>query len=223
MAAMSRSAVTQGKLTYQDYCRIPEDGQRHEILDGTHFVSPSPGLRHQQVSVQLTRILAAFLRETRLGELLQAPSDVILDESTVVQPDHYVVLRSNVARLEPDGCHGPPDLVIEVLSPGNAAHDLVRKLALYDRMGVAEYWVVDPATRRVEVYRRESSGGTSRSRVAKAGTGHHSPRFARPLVLMASRGDRLETPLLPGLAASLAEVFDTGLAGEGGTEADDPE
>ncbi len=207
MAAVPQGIPPLAKLDYQDYCRLPEDGRRHEILDGVHFVSPSPLDRHQEVCVNLSRLLAGFLHVHRLGKLRQAPSDVLLEDHTVVQPDHYLVLRENLHRLQRNGCHGPPDLVIEVLSPGNVAYDLVRKLPLYERAGVLEFWAVDPATERVEVYRRERPAPGS-------GTGPDGPlpRFARPLVLQASRGDSLDTPLLPGFAAQLCEVFDPGLA-----------
>jgi len=152
--------------------------------------------------------LHGFVREHRLGKVREAPSDVLLEEHTVVQPDHYVVLRENLGRLKRNGCHGPPDLVVEVLSPGNTAHDLLRKLPLYERAGVREYWVVDPEAERVEVYRREPS---------PEATG--STRFARPLVLSTARDDVLETPLLPGSSVPLSEIFDRGPEAEEDDEA----
>lgn len=198
------------KLTYEDYCRIPEDGRRHEILDGVHFVMPSPLTRHQVVSGNLAFALESFLRRTKLGMHLVAPSDVVLDPHNVVQPDHYMVLRTNLGRIGRRGCNGPPDLVVEVLSPGNTAHDLVRKLPIYERAGVVEYWAVNTETERIEVYRREPD--------PEGGEG--ATRFARPLVLQAARSDAVETPLLPGFSASLEEIFDPGLAGEAGPDVD---
>lgn len=195
MSPMPEAQPPPRKLTYEDYCAIPEDGLRHEIVDGVHFVSPAPLDLHQHLCVNLTLLLGNFLRTTKLGVLRQAPSDVLLEEHTIVQPDHYVVLAANLGRLQRNGCHGPPDLVVEVLSPGNTRHDLVRKFARYEAAGVPEYWIVDPAAERVEVYRREGEAGG----------------FARPLVLSLRREDRLDTPLLPEFSVALAEVFDRGL------------
>lgn len=181
------------KLTYEDYCTIPEDGKRHEIIDGVEYVSPSPNLRHQLRSGSLSLSLGTHLRSTRQGTLLYAPFDVHLDDHSVVQPDLLVVLTENRARLQDNGCHGPPDLVVEILSPSNPEHDVIRKRRLYEAAGVREYWILDPALARIDVYRLESQS-----------------RFGRPVVLFADRGDSLETPLLPRFTATLAGIFEPG-------------
>ena len=152
------------------------------------------------MSLNLTFLLERFLREHPLGRLRVAPSDVLLTEHDTVQPDLYVLLEAHYGRVHPRGCEGAPDLVVEILSPGNAAHDLVRKFGRYELAGVAEYWVVDPEVARVEVYRRPR------------GPDGQAARFARPVLLEAARDDVLETPLLPGFAAPLREVFDPGPA-----------
>ncbi len=182
------------KLTYADYCAIPEDLLRHEILDGEHFVSPSPLVLHQKVSLNLASLLHGFLRETGLGEVLAAPSDVLLGPFTVVQPDLYVVLAGHRERLRENGCHGPPDLVIEILSPSNRAYDQVQKRRVYEASGIPEYWVIDPDAERIEVYRRSAP----------------DEGYARPLVHESPHDLVVETPFLPGLSLALADVFDPG-------------
>lgn len=183
-------AAASPKLTYEDYCTFPDDGQRHELIDGEHCVTPSPLDVHQCASANLTTDLTNFLRTSKLGVLREAPSDVQLSDHDVVQPDLYVVLREHFDRRAPRGMKGPPDLVIEILSPSRPEYDLVQKRRLYERAGVTEYWVVDPALQRVEVYRRDGAAG-----------------YLRPALLLAEQGDVLATPLLPGLALPVAGIF----------------
>jgi len=197
------------KLTYEDYCRFPDDGRRHEILDGVHYVSPSPLDRHQLVLRNLSTLFHVFLRESRLGEYRFAPSDVFLGEHDIVQPDLYVLRAKSLGKMEPKGCRGAPDLVIEVLSPSTTIHDLRRKKPRYQALGVREYWVVDPLAQRVEVYRREGDGAPPQP-------------FARPELLLAEREDRLATPLFPGLDFGLDEVFDPGMTPEAAWAEDSP-
>lgn len=178
-------------LTYADLCALPEDDLRHELLDGEHVVSPSPRDAHQRVSIRLVHRLYGYLEETKLGRLRDAPYDVLLGERTVVVPDLVLVLAAHYDRMHPNGCHGAPDLVVEILSESTRARDLVQKRRLYERVGVAEYWVIDAELERCEVYRAEAS----------------TARFGRPLVLCAGDGDVLETPLLPGFSLSLVDLF----------------
>ncbi len=191
------------KLGYQDYLAFPEDGNRHEILDGVHYVSPPPLDRHQRTLANLTFLFEVFLRRTRLGEVRFAPSEVRLADHDIVEPDLYIVLVRSLAGFHRRGFRAIPDLIVEVLSPGNAKHDLVVKLGRYEALGVPEYWIVDPGVGRIEIYRQET---------VEAGAPR---RFARPLVVRLGRDPAIETPLIPGFSASLAEVFDPGLAGEG--------
>jgi len=186
------------KLTYADYLQIPEDGLRHEIVDGDHYVSPSPLRRHQRVSLKLTLAIGPFLEETGCGELYEAPCDVRLGEHTVLEPDLLVVLADHFDRQDRRGVAGPPDLVIEILSESSRSYDQVVKRRIYAREGVAEYWVVDPDAERVELYRR--------------GPGTGADDYDRPLVFSADRRDTLGANLLPGLAISLDVIFDPGPA-----------
>jgi Uma2 family endonuclease len=189
---MERPVATAArKLTHADFLLLPEDGQRHELVDGEHFVSPGPRVRHQRIVGELYFALATWLRSGGSGELLLSPMDVILSDHDVVEPD-LVYLRAESPATVSDWVRGVPELLVEVLSPTSRHHDEVRKRALYERFGVAEYWLVDPEAETVKVYRLE--GG----------------RFARPLLLSRAEGDVLISPLLPGLQLVLDALFPAG-------------
>jgi len=157
---MSRPLRDPGRHTYGEYCGWPED-QRYELIDGLAFaMAPAPTRQHQRLSFELAREVANALEGSGC-EVNVAPFDVRLPEGdeadddidTVVQPDISVVC--DPSKLDDKGCRGAPDWVIEVLSPGSAGHDQVRKLALYERHGVTEYWLVHPVDRVVTIYRLE--------------------------------------------------------------------
>ena len=140
------------RWTYADYCRIPADGRRHEIIDGEHFVSPSPDIGHQAVSARLTYELLRLVEKAGRGRAFAAPLDVHLGRGTVVQPDLLVVCGRNRSILGTRKVTGAPDLLIEILSPSTRARDRVRKKRRYERAGVREFWLVDPVARRVEQF-----------------------------------------------------------------------
>jgi Uma2 family endonuclease len=179
------------KLTYEDYLLFPEDGRRHELIDGEHFVTPAPSQKHQTASINLGYFFVDFLRRNRLGRIFAAPFDVVLTNQDVVQPDLVFFSKERAEVLKNlKNAQGAPDLAIEILSRGTRERDETRKLRLYERFGVREYWLVDPGPETVRLYRREG--------------GH----LVLAQELAAARGDFLETPLLPGLRIPLAEVFD---------------
>jgi Uma2 family endonuclease len=179
----------QRKLTYEDFVRIPEDGRRHEILDGAHVVSPAPSRIHQRIVVRLVTILEGFVEPRGLGEVYVAPFDVVLSRHDVVEPDVLFLSASRAAILTDANVQGAPDLAVEILSPGTRRRDLGEKRARYELLGVLEYWIVDPKAASVLVFRREGEG------------------FLPPVLLTAEADDRLWTPLLPGLEISLREVL----------------
>ena len=151
------------RLTYQEYAQFPDDGKRHEIIDGAHYVSPAPSVNHQRCAWRLVDVLAAVFERPGKGEVLFAPVDVELTENDIVQPDFVVVLSERASIIEPSRIVGAPDLVVEIVSPSSRDHDTVRKLALYERTGVGEYWIVDRDAERLTVYSR-SGAALRRSR-----------------------------------------------------------
>ena len=142
-----------GRLTYQDYAALPSDGRRYEILDGELYVSAAPNRTHQYVLVELLTTLHSHVKANGLGEVYVAPFDVILADTTIVQPDIIFVANDRLAIFSDRGAESAPTLVIEILSPSTGHVDRGRKLQLYARYGVLYYWIVDPEQRVIEVYR----------------------------------------------------------------------
>jgi Uma2 family endonuclease len=178
------------KLTYDDFVLFPDDGTRHELIDGEHYVTPSPNTKHQSVSLRFTLVIGAWLERNPIGQLFYAPFDVVFSNFDVVEPDLLYLSNARAAEaLTPQHVRGVPELVVEIGSPGTRKRDETVKRRLYERSGVSEYWVVDPDLDVVRVYRRD--GDT----------------FARVIELSADAGDTLTSPLLPGLVIRLADVF----------------
>lgn len=176
------------RLTYEDYVELPDDGRRYEILDGELEVSPAPSPLHQTVSMSLSLILGGHVRARKLGRVYHAPIDVILAPTTVVQPDLVFVAAARESFVTRRGIEGPPDLVVEILSPWSVRRDRVAKAALYARFGIARYWLFDPEERLVETY--EEAGGEYRRVATHGATG------------------TMRTPLFPELEIDLAAVWE---------------
>ena len=178
------------KLTYDDFVLFPDDGKRHELIDGEHYVTPSPNMRHQQIAGDLFGLMWTYLEAHPVGRVFVATFDVVFSQFDVVEPDILYLSHDRAARvLTPANVQGAPDLVIEVGSPGTRQRDETIKRRLYERAGVSEYWVVDPGTDMVRIYRRTGDG------------------FGRAIELSRDAGDVLATPLLPGLDLPLARIF----------------
>lgn len=155
MATDARSAVparSRSKLGYREYCCFPDDGRRHEIIDGDHYVTPAPSTAHQTISKRIQHQLYTQIELAGLGIVFNAPVDVQLTEHDIVQPDLVVILADRIRMITPTKVNGVPDLIIEILSASNVAHDTAVKKQLYERTGVAEYWIADPDNQRLERY-----------------------------------------------------------------------
>ena len=178
------------KLTYDDFVLFPDDGLRHELIDGEHYVTPSPSLKHQRVSYNLTLQIGEWLRRHPVGRLYYAPLDVVFSDHDVIEPDLLYMSMARAAEIEATiNVRGVPELVIEIGSPSTRRRDETIKRVLYERVGVSEYWFVDPELDMIRVRRRD---------------GDH---FSQPRELSAEAGDILTTRLLPGLELPLAEIF----------------
>lgn len=139
------------RLTYSDLQQVPEDGQRYEIIDGRLYVTPAPATRHQRILVRFTQTVVA--QADAMGTWLVAPCDVVLGDGTVVQPDALFVKKGRETFIIREmALHGPPDLVVEILSPGTAQRDRTVKYQAYAENGIQEYWLVDPETEVVTVH-----------------------------------------------------------------------
>lgn len=139
------------------YQMLPQ-GTLAELINGQIFMSPAPNNQHQRILKSIFKVLDDFVNKNQLGEIFIAPSDIYLDEtSNAVQPDLYFISGKNEMKiLESEPNCGVPDLIIEILSPGNNKHDLITKRDLYENFGVKEYWIVDPSTKETQVYHLEN-------------------------------------------------------------------
>ncbi|HEY5616470.1 MAG TPA: Uma2 family endonuclease [Vicinamibacterales bacterium] len=178
------------KLTYDDFVNFPDDGKRHELIDGEHYVTPSPSTKHQRVSANLHLLIGNWLEEHPIGRVFYAPYDVVFSDFDVVEPDLLYLSNERAAQvITPLHVRGAPELVIEIASRGTRKRDETIKRRLYERSGVSEYWVVDPDIDVVRVYRREGD------------------RLGRPLELSREASDVLTSALLPGLTLPLTRIF----------------
>jgi Uma2 family endonuclease len=154
---MTRGTTGATKLTYRDYVHFPEDGKRHEIIDGEHYVTPAPETYHQKLSRKIQFQLFQQIEERGLGEVYNAPTDVELSDADIVQPDLVVILAAKQRIVTPKKVKGIPDLVVEILSPATKGRDRRLKRELYRRVGVPEYWIVDPDEHVVEQHLLQAS------------------------------------------------------------------
>jgi Uma2 family endonuclease len=147
-----RIPVGRIRLTYEDYVELPDDGRRYEILDGDLEATPSPTTVHQRVSRRLLRLLDDHVTEHELGEIFDAPTDVILANTTIVVPDLVFISAARASIVTRRAIEGAPDLIVEILSDSTARRDRTRKATLYARTGVPHYWLVDPDERVMDTY-----------------------------------------------------------------------
>lgn len=178
------------KFTSADLAVLPEDGKLYEIIEGDLLVSRQPNWHHQFTCGQIFRFLQDWNEQTGLGVANGAPG-VIFAEDDDVAPDVMWASNERLGQIlgEDGKLHAAPELMVEVMSPGwsNQIRDRQTKLKLYSRRGVQEYWIVDWQQRSLEIYRRENE------QLALVGTLFHS--------------DTLTSPLLPGFACQLAQLF----------------
>ncbi|MBX2895533.1 MAG: Uma2 family endonuclease [Cyclobacteriaceae bacterium] len=126
---------------------LPE-GTLAELINNRLSMSPAPLSSHQKVLFKIAERLVAYVDHKHVGEVIIAPFDVKLDETrNVVQPDITVILKTNSHQIVNGRYSGVPDLIVEILSPGNKDHDLITKKDLYEKFGVKEYWIIDPETK----------------------------------------------------------------------------
>ncbi|MGE0125769.1 MAG: Uma2 family endonuclease [Vicinamibacterales bacterium] len=187
----SPAARADMRLTYDDFVLFPDDGKRHEIIDGEHYVTPSPNVRHQRLVGRLLYEIELYLRANpRAGEVFPSPLDVVLSRFDIVEPDLLFVAGDQTDILTEKNIQGAPALVVEVLSKSTRKRDAQIKRRLFERTGVREYWLVDPELDAVQVFRPTPEG-----------------RLARVVELTAEGGGVLTTPLLPGCQIDLRELF----------------
>jgi len=174
-------------LTVADYKNLPETGPRYQLIEGDLYAAPAPNRFHQDISRNLGVTLANYLSARPIGVLYDAPFDVYLTETDVFQPDLLIVLNENRGILTETGAEGAPDIVVEILSPKTRDLDLVNKKRIYARAGVKELWIIDPDQKELIVYRFDRDP-------------------AEPLAILSGQ-EIISSPLLPGFAIRLPEIF----------------
>jgi Uma2 family endonuclease len=137
--------------TYEDYAKLPE-GAPYQLIRGNLVMTPSPTPYHQEISRKLEFKILGFVEERKLGHVYYAPLDVFLSDREVYQPDIIFIRKERKNIIGRTKIEGPPDIVIEILSPSTAYYDLREKFRTYEQSGVGEYWIVDPGLKKIEVY-----------------------------------------------------------------------
>jgi len=143
----------QGHWTYADWERLPDDGNRYEVIEGYLYMTTAPSYFHQWIVRQLDRLVGTPAEAQGLAFAATAPVGLLMPGADPVQPDFVVVLQNNADIIRGGRIRGVPDLIVEVLSPGSVAYDQGVKLEAYERAGVPEYAVIDPAARTLSYYR----------------------------------------------------------------------
>ncbi|HEX7955482.1 MAG TPA: Uma2 family endonuclease [Pyrinomonadaceae bacterium] len=176
-------------LTTDDLTALPDDGNTYELIEGELIVSSAPSYMHQRVIAKLLHHLQNYLDEHPVGEVVPTPG-VIFDKHNSVIPDLVFVTNEQLERIGAEAhIRLAPALAVEVVSPGreNARRDRVKKLRVYGKFGVGEYWVADPEARTVEIYRPAAG--------------------ALALAATAGGDGEITSPLLPGFACEASRVF----------------
>jgi Uma2 family endonuclease len=186
-----KASPSRAKLTYDDFLLFPDDGKRHELIDGEHYVTPSPNTKHQAISGNLHFMIRSWLEQHPVGRIFYAPFDVVFTNFDVVEPDLLYMSHARAAQvLTEKHVTGAPEIVVEIGSKGTRKRDETIKRQLYERSGVSEYWVIDPVLELVRIYSNVNGP------------------FGRPRELSAEADDILTTTLLDGLELPLRKIFE---------------
>jgi len=141
----------QGSWTYDDYAKLPDDGNRYEIVDGVLIMTPAPTPEHQDIAGMIYYYLVTHVKLAGFGRVFPGPVDVELGSKQVFQPDVVVLLNTHLDRIASKKINGAPDLMVEIASPSTAVYDRLIKFEKYAQAGIPEYWIVKPDARTVEV------------------------------------------------------------------------
>jgi len=183
-------ALTSTRLTADEYFSLPPSEHRTQLVDGEIVVTEA-SLRHQRITLELVRLMANWLDEHPGHGEAGIPVDLHLDDHNVFAPDVWWVPEQSRPGRDANRIVGPPALAVEVRSPSTWRYDVGTKKRTYERLGLAELWLVDIKADTVLVYRRSSPA---------------APEFDVALELAA--GESLTTPLLPGFAIDMDGLFD---------------
>ncbi|MCY7356285.1 MAG: Uma2 family endonuclease [Rudanella sp.] len=179
--------LTHEEFRAMQFSEVEEKAYIFELIDGEIVAKNHPSATHQLVLLELAARLREFVKASNSGKVFIAPFGVVPESGTDVQPDLFVVLDANLPKLQEDGFFGVPDLVVEIISPSSIKLDRNTKFKLYERTGVAEYWIVDTKYQSIEVYGRQGNG--------------------YDLISFAVEKGAVQSSVLSGLSVEVAEVF----------------
>jgi Uma2 family endonuclease len=182
--------ATQTKLiTYDDYLTLPDDGKRYEIIGGELVMTASAITKHERISRKLFVRLDNFIVERDIGEVFDAPFDVVLSMTDVVQPDLMYISKERSHIITENNIVAAPDLVVEILSESTKVRDKTTKKALYEKYGVNEYWIFYPVEKKVKQFILQDE----------------------QLILNETfdKTEKLTTNLIPDFSVSLEKIFST--------------
>lgn len=147
-----RKLYAQPPRTAMEVYELLPESTRSEVIDNTLYMPPTPSFEHQEVSGELLYGILPFVKENNPGKCVVAPISVYLDEGNVVEPDLVYISNEKLRIIQKGKIRGVPDILIELLSPGNRNHDLKTKHDLYENFGVPEYFIINPLTKEVLHY-----------------------------------------------------------------------
>ena len=176
------------RVSFAELCQWPDDGRRYELYDGEVIVVPAPVPRHQVVALRIARLLLDYA-ESLGGLTLISPVDIVLTEHDVVQPDVVFFRRERRPLVKMwEAARVPPDLAVEMLSRSTERRDRGRKMQMFARFGVGEYWIVDPVRNVLEI--------------------HQLRRGGYALAAVCNEKDHVDSPTLTGLSFDASRVFE---------------
>ncbi len=187
MAVAVKKRLKREVWTYEDYFRLGDD-KRYEVINGRLIEMPAPTPLHQDVMMEIALIMRVFAKKKGRGKVLPSPIDVVLGDRYVLQPDIVFISKNRLGIIGEKAIMGPPDLVVEIISPATVRRDTVVKKGIYERFGIKEYWIVYPEEKAVEVWVLNDEGKYELFSVAE-GEG------------------KVRSKVLEGLEIDLKEVF----------------
>lgn len=177
----------QGQWTETDYFNLPDTSRLVELSEGEIFVMPPPSFTHQRVLDKIYTVLKQHVQTHDLGVTAFAPLAVRLWPGKIREPDVLFFTHAHQDRIGETVCE-PPDLVMEIVSPGSRRADRHDKFHEYAQAGISEYWIVEPETKTIEVFALEDG--------------------VYVLVTKVAPGENAHSRLLPGLTVGVSEIFD---------------
>ncbi len=173
-------------FTSEDYNKLPE-GSPYQLIGGKLIMTPAPEVYHQQISRNLEFKLHEFVIKNGLGEIFDAPIDVKITENDIYQPDIIFIHKDRMDIIGIKNIKGPPDIVVEILSPSTAYYDLREKYDIYEKSGVKEYWIIDPNSKKIEIFGNKSGKFHLNNEARETGS--------------------VSSVVLAGFAVSLSDIF----------------